>query len=89
MQEFNRDCGILSLALKQKLEAAQKWPTYIHQSMSQTKIEEIKHEETKISLCSWKQVSMRRNLVATRGPGASQQLRLRIFIALICQESRI
>ena len=38
---------------------------YIHQSMDQTKIEEIKHEETKISLCSWKKESMRRNLVAT------------------------
>ena len=38
---------------------------YLLQSMNKTKIEESKHDEVKISLSNWKQVSMRRNLVAT------------------------
>ena len=38
---------------------------YLLQSMNKTKTEESKHEEVKIGLSNWKQVSMRRNLVAT------------------------
>ena len=59
MEEFNRDGGILRFSSEGSEMA------YLLQSMNKTKIEESKHEEVKIGLSNWKQVSMRRNLVAT------------------------
>ena len=71
MEELNRDGGILRFCYEGSEMA------YLLQSMNKTKTEESKHEEVKINLSNWKQVSMRRNLVATferrtkRATGAS------------------
>ena len=56
VEEFNRDGGILRFSSEGSEMA------YLLQSMNKTKIEESKHEEVKIGLSNWKQVSMRRTL---------------------------
>ena len=56
MEEFNRDGDILRFSSEGSEMA------YLLQSMNKTKIEESKHEEVKIGLSNWKQVSMRRTL---------------------------